>query len=52
MTTPADDIKQLHDKAVRMYKTSDKQKHSDIIKLQMDTLDALTRLCDKFKAFL
>ena len=50
--TPLQDLEYLHKKAAEMLKTAEKQKHSDIIKLQMDTLDALVRLANKFKAWL
>lgn len=50
--TPFDDLVTLHEKAKRMMAKPEAQIPHDVIKLQLDTLDALVRLASKFKAYL
>lgn len=47
-----DDIVSLHQKAIRMNEKAAAQLPSDIIKLQMDTLDALVRILTKVRPYL
>lgn len=50
--TPYDDIVALHAKAKKMYEKPEEYTVKEVIKLQMDTLDALERIVKKFSAYL